>query len=75
MDDIDLNHYTWRTEWEDGPSLVVPCSNPNDYEYPADGIFSTVDEAIRYRDEWIEDGHDCTEWVLVKFVGNVVPIP
>jgi hypothetical protein len=75
---IDLDHYAWRERVTiDGePRLLIPCADPERYEEPADGIFSTVDEAVVYLELFgFESEYDPETWVLVHYVGTVVPTP
>ncbi len=41
----------WRVlgTFDDAPyeRLVIPRSDPHEYEYPLDGLFETVDEAVK----------------------------
>lgn len=70
-------YYTWRehatVEGETEPRLLVPWSDPDEYEYPADGIFDTIEAAGAYRDNLLEgyDEDDDTykeamKWVLCR---------
>jgi hypothetical protein len=71
---IDLNFYAWR-EWTTDASgdqrLLVPWSDPQLYEYPADGISATVEEALEYREQI---GAQDEGWVLVHYVGTQVTV-
>lgn len=71
---LDLDYFTWRKPVTvDGePRLLIPCSDPMLYEYPADAIFTDCDDAMEYRDDVWED-EDTSEWVLVRYVGSIVP--
>lgn len=48
--------YCWRefstVEGEDAPRLLVPWSDPREYEYAADGLFTTREEAITWKAEF-----------------------
>ncbi len=64
--------YSWRefaiVEGESEPRLLVPWSDPMQYEYAADGIFKSVEEAIAWRDEQIRELEDSSllNWILCK---------
>ena len=72
---IDLDYYTWREPVTiDGRQrLLIPLSDPMRYEHPADGIFTTVDEALGYLTDWW-DHEDTDQWVLIHYTGRVVPV-
>lgn len=65
--------YCWRVfvkieGCDDLPRLLVPCSDPQEYEYPSDFIFETIEQAITYKAE-AEDSYSKEEtdnWILVK---------
>lgn len=68
---IDLDYFQWRERRNiDGVDrLLIPCSDPNLYERPADGTFATVAEAIDYLEACFEHEYDPGTWVLVHYRG------
>lgn len=58
--------YCWReytiAEFEDTPRLLVPWSDPMEYEYAADGIFNTKEQAEAWKNEIAPD----EDWVLCE---------
>lgn len=56
---IDLDFFCWREPTKDvegNDRLLVPWSNPMQYEHPFDSIFATAKEAEDFRDEMVEPG-------------------
>ena len=57
-------YYCWKdydtVEGEDRPRLLTPWSDPMEYEYAANGIFDTKEEALQWKDEVAPD----EDWVL-----------
>lgn len=77
---LDLDHYCWRERAfdEDGDErLLVPHSDPDLYEFPIDFIFPTVDAALAWKaeaidEEWV-DHLEANAWVLVHMMGTIIP--
>lgn len=65
--------YCWRelatVEGEDEPRLLVPWSNPNEYEQSFDFLFETQEEAHETREAY---GAEDEDWLLVKMTLEVV---
>lgn len=66
-------HYVWLDRRIEG--FVVPRSDPNVYERPADLLFDNADDAQAWRDDEILDAEDCHDddklayikrWVLCR---------
>jgi len=64
--------YCWReyvkVEGEKKKRLLVPWSDPHEYEYAADGLFYTKEEARKWKDECVDDneGESTEHWILCK---------
>jgi hypothetical protein len=58
--------YCWRelksVEGESRPRLLVPWSDPHEYEFPMDWIFRTQKEALKAKRETAPEEN----WVLVR---------
>ena len=72
--------YCWRelatVEGEDEPRLLVPMSDPYEYEHSWNYIYETKEEALEGRDSAIEmeelPEDEIMEWKLVKMTLEVV---
>jgi hypothetical protein len=59
--------FVWREEVEprdyhDAPNLIIPWSDPKEYEYAADGMFPDAESAEKWKEETAPD----EEWWLCK---------
>lgn len=59
------SYFTWRefvkVDGEATPRLIIPWSDPDEYENDAGGLFNTEKEANEWKNEFAPD----EDWVLV----------
>ena len=62
-------YFTWRehvqVDGEDSPRLLVPRSDPDEYEYPFDFLYESKEKAIEGIKEY-EAQDEAEGWVLCK---------
>lgn len=71
---IDLDYFCWREPTKDASGndrLLIPWADSMQHEFPFDFVYATAQEAIDSKDDY-DDAAD-EEWVLVHYVGTVLP--
>lgn len=74
---IDLDFYEWRERviMDGVERLLIPCGDPHRFEFAADGISASVEEAVAYLENFgFEEDYDPNTWVLVHYVGSICEV-